>query len=260
MNLPCNCRCRKKTRLPEEDFRRRITIAPFAIGRCEVTIAEFEQFVKETGYVLQNRLDEWQARKTILADNGCYDYSKFVSWFVSPDIQNYPVSCIRWEDAVAYSHWLSEKTGIHYRLPTEAEWEFAARAGTESDYFWGDSPSKDFANGGNNRSVWPDDNFDARSPVASFKPNGWGLYDVSGNVWEWTADCWYENFRTSVNNGESFNTKIDDQPCQRVRRGGSFFSESVELKMTARGYLDDGLTGFRIARSLSEEQIGSLGN
>jgi formylglycine-generating enzyme required for sulfatase activity len=136
---------------------------PFAIGRYEGTFDEYDQFAKATN-------------RKLPADQG---------WGRG----HRPVINVSWEDVNAYVKWLSEQTGKRYRLPTEADWEYAARAGKETAYWWGNDFIKGMANCNGCGSQW--DNKQT-APVGSFKPNALGLYDTAGNVWEWVEDCYHE--------------------------------------------------------------------
>lgn len=148
-----------------EGPRHEVVIAvPFAIGRYEVTVAEFGWFVDETGYSAGNH---WR----------------------SPGFdQNvrHPVVGVSWEDARAYVAWLSWKFEEEYHLPSESEWEYAARAGTETVYSWGNEIGVGRATCIGCGSQW----VRRTAPVGSFAANAWGLHDMHGNVWEWTRDCW----------------------------------------------------------------------
>jgi formylglycine-generating enzyme required for sulfatase activity/chaperonin cofactor prefoldin len=179
-----------------------VHVDAFAMGVYEVTVAEFRQFVNATGYrtdaekgdgcgVYQNR---WNKRKDVNWRN--VDFSQNDS---------HPVVCVSWNDAKAYTDWLSEQTGHEYRLPTEAQWEYAARAGTTTQYWWGNDI------GSNNANCWAEqcgDSHQYTAPVGSFAANPFGLYDTAGNVWEWTCSQ-YENRY----NGQE----------QRCANGGGYF-------------------------------------
>ena len=213
---------------PGEIVARRIDVAPFAIGRYQVTFAEWDACV---------------------ADGGCR---------TRPDDSGFgrgrrPVINVSWADASAYAAWLSRKTRHRYRLPTEQEWEYAARAGAEGPRIWGGDAARAcrFANvsdlngekklRGNGKPHPCDDGFTFTSPVGSFEPNAFGLYDMIGNVWQWTADCW-----TPAAGG---------QPCGlRVLRGGSWMSDPSGARVTSRLRTEaadaDINIGFRIARDL----------
>jgi len=197
----------------------------FAIGRYPITSEEYKLFASATGF-------HWPT------DPG---------W----DSRGQPAIRVAWDDAVEYAKWLSFQTGKRYRLPKEAEWEYAARAGTETTYWWGNEMRSDMAN--------CDDGHWRRgekttSPVGSFQANPFGLYDTAGNVWEWVEDCWHENYKGAPTDGSAW-LALDGGNCgQRVMRGGSWDSISFNLRTSCRerlnsDYRGDGI-GFRLARDL----------
>lgn len=194
---------------------------PFAVGKFEVTWAEWERCVVVGGcYEVRN--------------NGFGRGTR-------------PVTYVSWEDAKAYVRWLSRETGEDYRLLSEAEWEYAARAGTTSAYWWGNSI------GSNNANCFDcGDSYDKTAPVGSFRPNAFGLYDMSGNVWEWVEDCHgdYSGAPTDGSARQSCNTEY------RVKRGGSWGSTPSLLRLADRNgsmpdIRDSGL-GFRVARDIEK--------
>jgi formylglycine-generating enzyme required for sulfatase activity len=154
-----------------------------------------------------------------------------------------PVVNVNWFDAITYTRWLSEQTGQQCRLPTEAEWEFAARAGTTSAYHWGDEPGSGNANCNGCGSIW--DNQEA-APVGSFAANRFGLYDMSGNVWEWTCSNWRERFD---GNEQHCNSEETDTQA-RVVRGGSWDLSPDRarsaVRFSARSGGRDNYLGFRV--------------
>ena len=161
-----------------------------------------------------------------------------------------PVVKVEWRDAKAYAAWLSGKTGKEYRLPSEAEWEYAARAGTTQRFAWGDRPGRNRANCEGCGSAW-----DGRqaAPVGSFLANPFGLHDMLGNVWEWTEDCW-----TPSHTGAPADGGARPAPAQcsgRVLRGGSFDLPPSGMRVTSRTTSDaevgEIFIGFRVARSLA---------
>lgn len=236
---------------PDEHPAREIAIeTPFALGRHEVTRTEFELFVKETGQPRQRDCEVWT--------DGTWQARAF-GWQY-PDFDqgpSDPVVCVTWQTAQAYTRWLSRKTGHDYRLPSEAEWEYAARAGVATPRPWGyDADSGcDFANGADVsldglywfERVWRarcNDGHRHTAPAGSFQANAWGLYDMLGNAAEWTADC-----RPDGDNEES------TTGCrERAVRGGHWADGPLALRITARAFQDAGTPhagiGFRVARGL----------
>ncbi len=189
----------------ESDERRHnVTIEnAFALGQHEVTVGDFQRFVEATKY-------QTEAERNAGGKDGCYawsatdgkgDWRAGLHWRKPGYEQSdqHPVVCVSWNDAVAYTEWLSKQTGQRYRLPTEAEWEYAARAGTTSARYWGDDPSEacQYANvadqtKGPQGHRWKDrhacnDGHWYPAAVGSFKVNAWGLGDMLGSVWEWTC-------------------------------------------------------------------------
>jgi formylglycine-generating enzyme required for sulfatase activity len=157
---------------------------------------------------------------------------------------------VSWEDAVAYAQWLSEQTGKRYRLPTEAEWEYAARAGTRTPWSFGDDK------GELGNSAWYSANSGAQThPVGEKAPNPWGLHDVHGNVWEWVRDCWHGSYARAPTDGSAWE-EADGGDCgRRVLRGGSWFDGPVTLRSAYRFrnlavYVLGFFHGFRLAQDL----------
>ena len=160
-------------------------------------------------------------------------YRKFLTSVRSPSLKDLsgggdqlPISGISWDEAESYVTWLSRETGHHYRLPSSSEWEYAARAGTTSLYFWGDEVGKNRANCINCGSEFSGE----LAPVGSFEANGWGLYDMHGNVWEWTKDC------LDSNSAPPFNgmPKLFGNCEMRELRGGSAQSDGWSIRAGAR--------------------------
>jgi formylglycine-generating enzyme required for sulfatase activity len=209
--------------VPYEKPVHRVTIPRnFAIGRREVTF------------------DEWDA---CVNDGGCKQRPDDRGWGRG----QHPVLDVSWDDAQAFVSWLSQKTGKRYRLPTEAEWEYAARAGTPSPFWWGREAGKNNANCEDCLASPPR----RTQPVGSFRPNGFGLYDTSGNIAEWVQDCWNDNYRGAPSDGSAW-TK--GQCGQRVLRGGSFASRSNMIRSHSRFRYDHDVryyaNGFRVVREL----------
>jgi formylglycine-generating enzyme required for sulfatase activity len=196
---------------------------PFAVGRYEVTFEDYDRFAKATGRRVPHDQRWGRGRR--------------------------PIINISWQDGTDYSRWLSEQTGQRYRLLTEAEWEYAARAGTETAYWWGKDFLKGMANCNGCGSHWDDQH---TAPVASFKPNRFGLYDTAGNVWEWVEDCWHESYKGAPTDGTAW---LSGGDCsQRVTRGGSLGSKAERLSTYFRDRDEAQANrvdiGFRLARDI----------
>ena len=207
----------------EEPLRRVRIDYRFAVGVYEVTFAE------------------WYA---CLDAGGCGNYI--------PDNEgwgrgNRPVINVSWEDAQSYVSWLSARTGKTYRLLSESEWEYVARAGTETAYSWGDSIGVNRANCDGCGSAWDDE---MPAPVGSFEANAWGVYDMHGNVWEWVEDCWNVSYEGAPADGSAW----ESGDCSaRVLRGGSWDYSPRKLRSAFR-FLSSTVSrydylGFRVARS-----------
>ena len=201
----------------------RVVIAnPFAIGRREVTFEEWDRCFDAGG--CRYRPD----------DHGWGRGDR-------------PVIDVSWDDAKTFVAWLSQKTGKEYRLPSEAEWEYAARAGTNSPFWWGRTASNGNANCEDCTGTPPRQTL----PTGSFRPNGFGLFDVAGNAAEWVEDCWNESYRGAPVDGSAWTT---GQCRQRGLRGGSFASRANVIRSAARFRYDQDVryyaNGFRVARDL----------
>jgi formylglycine-generating enzyme required for sulfatase activity len=160
-----------------------------------------------------------------------------------------PVTNVSWGDAKQYVGWLAQLTGKDYRLLTEAEWEYAARAGAKTRYSWGDDPRVGNANCDGCGSRW---DRQQTAPVGSLNPNAFGLYDMHGNVWEWVEDGWHDSYHGAPADGSAWLSGSD--PRYRVVRGGSWRNGSEEVRAAARFKRNikvrfDTL-GFRVARTM----------
>ena len=170
-----------------------------------------------------------------------------------------PVINVNWHDAVAYAEWLSKETGDKFRLPTEAEWEYAARAGHETKYSWGDTPSALHANGSEEYG-WPSDGYNKQTaPVASYSANDFGIHDMLGNVQEWTQDCWNFNYQGASLSGKA-STNGDCE--KRILRGGSWADIPSMLRSSKRYWstanIKSSISGFRLVQELKySEKITS---
>lgn len=182
-------------------------------------------------------------------------YRQFLTASHSGNLKNFPegddklpASGISWDEAEAFVTWLSRATGQHYRLPSASEWEYAARAGTSTVYSWGDDVGKNKANCLNCKSAFSD----TLAPVGSFAPNGWGLYDMHGNVWEWTKDCIDANAAPPPNGMP----KLFGNCESRELRGGSASSDAWSIRSGARAFSQrsqqNSDVGFRVVREMTE--------
>jgi formylglycine-generating enzyme required for sulfatase activity len=232
-----------------------VRIKAFALGKYDITSAQFLGFLKDTRYqpVACNATlgMGWRAQAHGPAYAPSYD-----------EPPKWPAVCLDWRDADAYIAWLNAKVRRlrpeltegkgPYRLPSEAEWEYASRAGTRTARWWGDAIGVNNANCNGCGSKW-----DNRllTDTDSFAPNPFGLYGVLGNAWQWTADCWHPNYRGAPTDGSPWTEK---HCIRRVVRGGSWNNLPVFVRAASRsGSVTDGgeydyssLTGFRVARDL----------
>ncbi len=228
---------------PDESPQHQVSItAPFAISRQEITRGQFAAFIAHSGYVPTRGCRVWAQTR--------WEEQSHRSWqdphFAQTD--SHPVVCISWHDARAYARWLTAKTGKPYRLLTEAEWEYAARAQSTTVYFFGDDPDQLCAtdNGHDQTSerahpgmAWPgvacDDGFAQTAPVGSRAANPFGLYDVHGNVWEWLEDCYVASYAAAPLDGSAVVTHTCQQ---RVYRGGGWSVEKRGRRAANRARLD----------------------
>ena len=221
----------------------RVTIgSPFAVGVHEVTRGEFGRFVSAPGRSMGNFCWTWLSAR---------EFSGVWSWRHPgfPQTDSHPVVCVNWEDARAYVQWLSRETGESYRLLSESEWEYVARAGTVTRYWWGDDIGRNRANCDGCGSRRDDDR---TTPVGSFAANRFGLFDVHGNVWEWVQDCWNDSYAGAPGDERAWER---GKCSRRVLRGGSWFDPPWYLRSAYRLRVDPGVrygsAGFRVARTLT---------
>ena len=229
----------EEQRINNEGPQRRVTIpSPLAVGVYEVTFAQWDACVQGGGCLGYGPDDEGRGRGML------------------------PVTNVSWEDAQAYVEWLSDETGEEYRLPSEAEWQYAARAGTRTARFWGESDAEQcrYANGADEalREADPDppiafcsDGYPETAPVGSFEPNGFGLHDVMGNVQEWTQDCWSWGYSGAPADGRPQET---GDCSQRNLSGGSWALGPWHLRSASRFGARPAIRhhgfGFRVVRVL----------
>lgn len=211
----------------DEQPEHSVTVPSFLMARYEVSVAQFAVFEQDTG---RTPVSGGQAQ---------------------PD---HPASNISWDDAVAFVAWLNRLGGVRYRLPSEAEWEFAARGGSPGRYWWGDSFETGRVNGSGvgGGDVWPE-----TAPVTSLSPNPFGLYNILGNVWEWTADCYAPDY---VDAAADASPRPGDGACGRVLRGGSWSDAPAWLRTSTRNWFDRterfDYVGFRLAADLDNGAQG----
>ncbi|MBL7699041.1 MAG: formylglycine-generating enzyme family protein [Chitinophagaceae bacterium] len=268
-----------ETRLQLEGSQRVVNVQQFAVGKFDITRGQWAAFVSATKRPTSMGC-HWSFLPAAPGSKP-WESNPEANWknlgFLQDD--NHPVVCVTWNDAQDYVQWLSRKTGGDYRLLSEAEWEYAARAGTSTAYPWGSVASHDYANYGTDtvagvglasgRDAWV-----ATSPVGSFPPNQFGLYDMHGNAMQWVEDCFSPTYAGLPTDGSPYKTSIalKDQPerfawmngensCSyRLCRGGDAWNPPVMIRSASRNfapgrgatlenYRSAGLT-FRVAKNL----------
>lgn len=233
---------------------------PFLIGRYETTLAEFSEFVEDTAYVTDAERSSSARAGCYVFGNGRWRWDGKANWRDPgfSQTQKDPVTCVSWNDAKAYIEWQSSRSGQQYRLPSEAEWEYAARARSYTSYSFGNEANDlcRYGNGADRTMPIPSYNVAcsdgvgaATAPVASYLPNDFGLYDVHGNVWEWVEDCHHANYQNAPTDERAWVTL----GCEaRVQRGGSWYGTPEFLRSAFRGKNKAAYrfsnSGFRLAR------------
>jgi sulfatase modifying factor 1 len=237
-----------------DEVRRRVTITrPFYLGKYEVTVREFRSFVDDTAtrgsaYLTNaerggQAFNEGHKGGYLMDENGNSTFRRDLNWKNPgfPQTDRHPVTFVSWEDANAFVRWLRDKEGKPYRLPTEAEWEYACKGGKDSAYWWGDDPDTtgqvanvlDYSTlkyypkllGG----MLMDDHASFTAPVGSYKANPFGLHDVIGNVWEWVQD-FYE-----ISNGRAeTDPKGSVNGVLRIAKGGAWGNTADRVRCAAR--------------------------
>ena len=213
-----------------------VQVARFELSKYEVTFEEYDPFTAATGRVRPDDAGWGRGRR--------------------------PVINVSWDDAVAYTQWLSQQTGERYRLPSEAEWEYAGRAGTETKYHYGNDESRlcDYGNYADTntdyewRNTACSDGVGTKTAIAgSYRPNTWGLHDMHGNVWEWVQDCWNGSYRGAPSDGSAW----EGGDCsRRVLRGGSWINPPRKVRSAIRNGFGHTsarthASGFRVARTIT---------
>lgn len=251
----------KAENIQDETPQHDVSVKQFAMSVTEVTRDQFDSFMRATGHQ---------------AGGPCWIYSKAEYKLVESNANdwrepgfsqggNHPVVCVNWNDAKAYVNWLSQKTGKNYRLPTEAEWEYAARAGTATPRYWGWDNSSTCRNANvtdqtresaHNLVIGPTsifqctDGYVYTAPVAQFQANAFGLNDMLGNVSEWTEDCYNTSYNGAPTNGSAW---LTGDCSLRVSRGGSWDTYPWGVRSAFRvrdpAAVRDFNLGFRVART-----------
>lgn len=261
----------EKDRFPDEGPQRQVVIEQaFAISVCEITKGQFAAFVQETGYRtdaetsdgcfgLNSEKNEIERRQEYHWQNLGYEQTDY-----------HPAVCISHNDANAYIAWLNLRTGLDFRLPSEAEWEYAARGRTSTRFSFGNDLNTEeqcrFANGGDETAKsqpWWIESFSTvncndgaiyTARVGSYLPNPFGLYDMHGNVLEWTQDCWHETYDNAPLTSRPWMLHNNGNCDYRVLRGGSWFDEPGSSRSAFRDRINPVETflsvGFRIARDI----------
>ena len=224
-----------------------VSLRPFALGKYDVTRGEYAAFVRETGYPAGDGCGHdsfrWNKRAGVSWQNPGFGQT-----------ERDPVVCVSWQDARAYISWLNSRVPQPastpgdgpYRLPSESEWEYAARAGTTTRFWWGDD------DGAADDHAWYKGNSGGQThPVGSKPANSFGLYDMAGDVWQWTEDCYADSYANAPTDGSAAEA---GNACLRVDRGSSWLYPAWLLRSATRernpADYRDGIMGFRLARAL----------
>jgi len=256
---------RKPEEFSDEYPRHRVKITkPFLLGRHEVTVGQYRRFTTDAGYQTQAETDGKGGWGYDPATGICSGRHVKFNWREPgfPQTDDHPVLNVTWNDAVAFCDWLSRKEGKRYRLPSEAEWEYACRAGTTTRYFHGNDPAglpkvarlinatsdKEYAN------VQDQVHFlqageSLTAQVGSYQPNPWGLYDMTGNVWEWTSDWYGEDYYAR---SPASDPRGPADGNVRVRRGGAWNTFPLYARAAYRNWNSPSTRcinlGFRVVR------------
>lgn len=212
---------------------------PFAVGRFDVTFEDWAACARDGGCT----------RNPSPPDEG---------WGRG----RHPVINVTWRDATAYAAWLSKKTGREYRLPTEAEWEYVARAGSTTTYAWGDAidcTKASYDGGPGSSCATKTGRRRGTQPVGHYAPNNWGLYDVDGNVWQWCEDGWHPDYKGAPADGTAW---PGGDETMALLRGGAWNYDAMGLRIADRNWyprsLSTSFIGFRVVTPL-DDTIASLG-
>jgi len=246
-----------------------VSIAAFSMSPTEITVGQFRSFVEQSGYITDAEKNTggfkgcytWSESGGIGRSNAKWSWKKSSNWRKPGYWQNddYPVTCVSWNDASAYASWLTQLTGQKHRLPTEAEWEFAARAGSTNKYSFG-SNSADLCRYANvadttaspTGSKWSNkikcsDRHWFPAATGSYRANAFGLHDMQGNVWEWTVDAWSDNYNNASTDGQAY---TQGNTTTHVLRGGAWDSNASLVRVSNRSKSDRdrraAMIGFRV--------------
>jgi formylglycine-generating enzyme required for sulfatase activity len=219
----------EKGRKDDEGPQHLVEIRPFWMGKCEVTWDEFDVYRKEKGL---DNTEQFEKIKAKDPDAITGPTPPYVDPTYGHGKKGHPALCMTHHCAMEYCRWLSAKTGNVYRLPTECEWEYAARAGTKTAYFFGDDPKE------LDKYAWFDGNAeDHTHPVGTKKPNPWGLYDMYGNVMEWTVDHYKADFYAKFSLDKATLCPVNlptEYRFPHVARGGSWLEKADECRSASR--------------------------
>jgi formylglycine-generating enzyme required for sulfatase activity len=254
-------------RVGNEGPRFRVTFERgFALARNEITVAQFRRFVEDTGYETDAERDG--SSRIYMAGSGRVSERRRVTWrddyLGEPAADDEPVIHVSWNDANAYAEWLAAQTDRPYRLPTEAEFEYALRAGSQTPYWWGEgSPDEPLENVTGDGDQFEDqrrwtaafrrynDGYWGPAPVGSFRANPFGVFDMGGNVMEWVADCWHDSYVRAPTDGSAW---VNPGCDRRVIRGASWSStpemSRSAFRLSSANTATDARVGFRVARDL----------
>jgi formylglycine-generating enzyme required for sulfatase activity len=234
----------ERGRSSAEGPQRRVMIArPFAVGRFEVTRGEFTAFAEKSGWRIGDKCSTYENRRWEERPGRSFRNPGF------EQDHRHPAVCISWQDATAFASWLTNKTGKSYRLVSESEWEYAARAGTTTRYHFGDDEQARCAYG--NVGSCEFRRFRFTAPVGSYRPNAFGLHDMYGNMHEWVGDCRNESYDGAPSDGSAWTT---GDCAMRIMRGGFYASPPESSRSASRSWeVSDYrsiLIGFRVGRVL----------
>ncbi|RKR15240.1 formylglycine-generating enzyme required for sulfatase activity [Maribacter vaceletii] len=243
---------------------------PFAVAKTEITLAQYRVFMEETKYKSKQAFYKGEPLVGCnYFDGKSYGYVAEHNWKNPgyPQRETDPVVCVSWSDANAYAQWLSKKTGRTYRVPSAVEFEYASRAGSSSPWYWGTDPAEacDYANVGDKafakkfptRASFPcTDGYVFTTRVGRFKPNKFGLFDMVGNAWEWTSDCFQNDLTNAPVDGSAWVDNENNECDARTPKGGSWISGISWGRAAVRSR--DGadyksfMLGFRVAAEIKK--------